>query len=58
MCLKAEPQPHFAGRLPVNRVAFTRLPDVCLSPDSGGIADILQPLLGASFGLTHRSKPD
>src|SRR5262245_60768957 len=28
----------------------TRSPDVCLSPDSGGIADIPQPLLGARGG--------
>ena len=32
-----------------------RTPDVHLSPDSGGIADISQPLLGANSGLVCRS---
>jgi hypothetical protein len=34
---------------------LARSPDVCSFPDSGGKADILQPLLGATSGLMHRS---
>ena len=32
------------------------LPDVGLPPDSGGMADIPQPLLGAISELMHRNK--
>jgi hypothetical protein len=32
----------------------TGSPDVCLSPDSGGIADVPQPPLGATSGLSTR----
>src|SRR5262249_49633392 len=31
-------------------------PKICLSPDSGGLAGILQPLLGATTGLVHCGK--
>jgi hypothetical protein len=33
---------------------LVRSTDVCLSPDSGGIADIPQPPLRATFGLMRR----
>ena len=35
---------------------LVRSTDVCLSPDSGGIADIPQPPLGATSGLTHGAR--
>ena len=34
-----------------------RSPNGCLPPDSGGIADIRKPLLGAKFGQTDSHKP-
>jgi hypothetical protein len=49
------PPPRHISTLPKAAVAI-RSPDVGLSSDSGGIADIPQPPLRANCGLMHSSK--
>jgi len=45
----------FVVRCGSRAAGAARSPDVGLSPDSGGIADVPYPPLGAITGLMHRS---